>query len=91
MHRDVIASLPPDTQLLGSTPHTSIQGMYVPARLISVLGHPEFTKDLMSELLHTRRHQNLFDEDEFQDAMSRVGNRLDGVVVAKAFLRFLLE
>ena len=65
--------------------------MYVPRRLITVQGHPEFNKDIVTELLETRHEQRIFDDETFEDGMARVGNAQDGVVVAKAFLRFAME
>lgn len=91
MHRDKIDTYPPDVVALGSTPHTEVQGMHVPTRLLTVQGHPEFNQEIMTEILRTRRLQNLFDQPAFEDAMRRVGNAQDGVVVAKACLSFLVE
>ena len=45
----------------------------------------------MTELLETRHRQGIFDDDVYKDGLARVGKDHDGVAVAKAFLRFLLE
>ncbi len=91
MHRDIVETLPAGAELLGFSPRCANQGMYIRNKLITVQGHPEFNEGIVTELLETRRLQGIFDEDMFQEAMTRVGRRHDGVAVGQAFLRFLLE
>ncbi|KAJ5021016.1 class I glutamine amidotransferase [Bipolaris maydis] len=82
MHRDV---------KLGGSPRCLVQGMYKKGRLISLQGHPEFTEPIVSYLVQMRAEQGIFEEEQARDALERVGNHHDGLVIAKAFLRFLLE
>lgn len=93
MHRDhVYPPLPPSSppvHLLGSSPACAIQGMYRPRAFITVQGHPEFTPDVVTELLETRMEQGVFGAGIFEEGMGRVGGANDGVVVAGAWLRFL--
>ena len=91
MHRDIVFDCPRNVELLGSSPRCKVQGMYVKNRLITVQGHPEFSKEIVTELLETRHKQGIFDDEVFKDGLARVGKDHDGVVVAQAFLRFLLE
>lgn len=91
MHRDIVTDLPPDTVNLGSTDRCAIQGMFSPKRFVSVQGHPEFTNEIVSEILEARREAGIFTDEEFKDMMGRVENEHDGVIVAKAFLKFALE
>lgn len=91
MHRDVVYDYPPEVEQLGSSPRCDVQGMYVKNRLITVQGHPEFTEEIVTELLETRHTSGVFDDTMYKEAMNRVGNRHDGVTVAKAFLKFFLE
>ena len=91
MHRDVVASYPSEVEKLGSSPRCDVQGMWAKNRLITVQGHPEFNEQIVRELLESRHKKGIFDDSTFQDAMGRVGNHHDGVVVAAAFLRFLLD
>ena len=65
--------------------------MYIPKRVMTVQGHPEFTEEIMRELLDAAYASGLFDQDLFEDSVRRVDKYQDGVVVAQAFLRFLLE
>lgn len=64
--------------------------MYLPQKFITVQGHPEFTPDIVTELLERRREQGVFGEVIFEEGMGRVRGGHDGVVVAGAWLRFLL-
>jgi hypothetical protein len=91
MHRDIVFYYPPDVEQLGSSPVCSVQGMYAKKRLLTVQGHPEFNSTIMTEILNKRHEIGIFDDMMFQSAMDRVTLRHDGVVVAKAFLRFLLD
>jgi len=65
--------------------------MYVPKRLITVQGHPEFNEEIMKEILETRHELGIFNQEVFEEAYGRADRYQDGVVVAAAFLKFLLE
>jgi len=91
MHRDIVYTYPPDVEQLAYTEKCSVQGMYISKRLITVQGHPEFNEEIVRELLVARHKAGVFDDELFGDAMGRVDKYQDGVVVAKAFLKFLLE
>lgn len=91
MHRDVVDDYPDGVEALAYTEKCSVQGMYVPRRLIAVQGHPEFNEEIMRDLLVARHEQGIFDDELFKDGMGRADKYQDGVVVSMAFLRFLLE
>jgi len=91
MHRDIVYDFPDGTTPLGYSPVCKNQGMYAKDRLITIQGHPEFTEAIMRELLEIRKDQGLWPIEEWQAGMDKVANRHDGVVVAAAFLRFLLD
>lgn len=91
MHRDIVYVYPDHVEHLGHTARCEVQGMYVKHHLITVQGHPEFTGDVVSELLEARHDSGVFDDTLFKDGMSRVRQNHDGVAVAAAFIRFLLE
>jgi hypothetical protein len=65
--------------------------MYVPRRLISVQGHPEFTEEMVREILELRKYGGILGDDIYNDGISRVSNKQDGIAVAQAFLRFLKQ
>ncbi|KAL6719203.1 hypothetical protein ACLMJK_003440 [Lecanora helva] len=92
MHKDLVyhyPSSPSSLEPLGSSDACKVQGMYIPERALSVQGHPEFTEEIVRELLGYRRAQGIFDDRIYEEAMSRVGDNQDGVMVGQAFLRFL--
>ncbi|KAI1211114.1 class I glutamine amidotransferase-like protein [Annulohypoxylon truncatum] len=91
MHRDIVFSLPPGAVQLARTDVCPVQAIYIPKRVITVQGHPEFTADMVREILEMRRYGGILSENVFEDGMRRVNNKHDGVAVARAFLRFLRE
>lgn len=91
MHRDIVYNYPEGVEELAYTAKCSVQSMYAARRLITVQGHPEFNEGIVRELLEARHASGVFDDELFEDAMARVDKYQDGVVVAQAFLKFLLE
>lgn len=97
MHRDIVATLPPTpakqppVQVLASTPKCAIHGMYVPKKLITIQGHPEFNGDVMRKVMDFRREQGIFGDEIYADALARADRKQDGLLIAQAFLRFMLE
>ncbi|KAK5625386.1 hypothetical protein RRF57_001102 [Xylaria bambusicola] len=91
MHRDAVLSFPPGVIQLAHTGVCANQAMYIPGRMISVQGHPEFTEEMVREILEMRKYGGIVTDGTYQDGMNRVANKQDGVEVARAFLRFLHE
>lgn len=91
MHKDIVYELPPSASPLASTAICENQGMYCKNRYITVQGHPEFTKEIEDEIIRTRFELGAFTKEMFEDGMQRLEEHDDGIVVAQAFLRFLLE
>ncbi|KAF2873327.1 class I glutamine amidotransferase-like protein [Massariosphaeria phaeospora] len=91
MHQDIVFECPEGAENLGASPRCLVQGMYKKGKYISVQGHPEFNETIVSILVEMRQEQGVFPDELARDALDRVGNHHDGVAVASAFLRFLLE
>lgn len=91
MHRDEVHAYPPGVVPLAHTPACPTQAMYLPGRMISVQGHPEFTESIVREILQLRHDSGIFSDAVYEDAMARVADKHDGVAIAQAFLRFLRE
>lgn len=91
MHKDIVFEYPKGVENLAYTSKCDVHAMYVPRRLITIQGHPEFTGDIMREILTTRHKLGVFDKETYDEMMGRVDKYQDGVVVSQAFLRFLLE
>lgn len=45
----------------------------------------------MTEIIQSRTKTGVFSEDQARDALSRAGNKHDGVAIGTKFLLFLLE
>lgn len=54
-------------------------------------GHPEFHEEIVAYLVKMRNEQGIFEDEQARDALERVGKKHDGVVISKAFLKFLFE
>ena len=91
MHKDIVHTYPSSVIPLGSSPKCQVQGMYAPSRLITIQAHPEFNEDIVSQILEARHKPGIFDDETFYDAMRRVGNAHDGILVGAAFLDFMVE
>lgn len=89
MHRDAVLTLPPGCVPLASTAVCDIQAMYMPDRMIAVQGHPEFTADMVREILDLRKYGGILNDELYADGIRRVDDRHDGVEIASVFLRFL--
>lgn len=91
MHRDIVFAYPENVEQLAASPRCTTQGMYVKEKLITVQGHPEFNNEIVSEILKSRQAMGIFPDGIYDDGMNRVENKHDGAIVAKAFLKFVME
>ncbi|KAG6006690.1 hypothetical protein E4U21_006765 [Claviceps maximensis] len=91
MHRDIVHSFPPDATPLGSNTFCPVQAMYQPGRYLSVQGHPEFTEDIISEILVNRHGAGIFSDQVYESGMARAPVPHDGVAVGRAILKFIRE
>jgi len=91
MHRDIVYGFPEGVEQLAETAVCQNQGMYCKNRMITVQGHPEFTRDIEEEILKSRVATGIISEAVYKDGMQRLPDHDDGIIVAQAFLRFLLE
>lgn len=91
MHRDIVFESPEGVEDLMYTDKCKVHSMYIAKRLITVQGHPEFNEEIMREILKARHASGLFGKEMYEDTTSRVDRYHDGVLIAQAFLRFLLE
>lgn len=91
MHQDAVLSIPEGCENLGYSPRCGIQGLYRQGSIFTVQAHPEFTQDVMQDLLDSRHESGVFDNDLFNDATARSGMDHDGLRVSRAIWTFLLE
>ncbi|KAK4102772.1 class I glutamine amidotransferase-like protein [Parathielavia hyrcaniae] len=99
MHLDHVVNPPsPDTTDLlpegatvhvwGTTDHTGVQGVYVHRRLFTTQGHMEFDEDHVRRQLAMRVESGSVSRDDADEAAERAHMMHDGLLVAKAVLRF---
>ena len=89
MHHDIVVDFPKEATPLGSNNVCAVQGMYLAGKYITVQGHPEFTEQIISEILESRNAAGIFPDGVYDDGMKRAPRHHDGVAIAKGFIRFL--
>lgn len=90
MHRDILLTHPPGSIPLLATPVCAVQDIYLPGRVLAVQAHPEFSPEVMEEILMVRHQLGVFDAEMFAEAMGRRMGRTEEGRVAGAMLRLLL-
>ncbi|KNG44675.1 hypothetical protein TW65_08600 [Stemphylium lycopersici] len=99
MHLDHVVNPPsPDTTDLipkgtkvhvwGTSEHTGVQGVYIQKRLFTTQGHMEFDEKLVKRQLQMRVDSGSVDKKDANGAAERADWMHDGLLVAKAVLRF---
>jgi GMP synthase-like glutamine amidotransferase len=95
MHRDHVPSVPPEFHLLGSTPVSFNQGMarfhntamsstsfsLTDIHILTVQGHPEFTKSISSAIIEARSASGILSTETVEDARRRADRGDDGVAL----------
>ncbi|KAK9463072.1 class I glutamine amidotransferase-like protein [Lipomyces oligophaga] len=89
MHRDHVAKAPAGVCVFACTDKSPIQGMYVPDKLLTLQGHPEFDSDVAESLVDLRVRTGAITGSEALDALRRSRLPNHGEVVGKAVVRFL--
>jgi hypothetical protein len=64
--------------------------MFLPRRVLSLQGHPEFNEDIVREILEKKRRTGGIEAAEYRDGLDRVSRRHDGLLVGGVLLKFLL-
>lgn len=72
MHRDIVYDYPKGVIDLGYSPICRVQGMYIPDKLLTVQGHPEFNQEIMEEIIATRHATGIFDDEAYEKHMKKV-------------------
>lgn len=89
MHRDIVFSNPEGAENLAENNICTTQGFVISGKAITVQGHPEFTGDIVSEILELRHDTGVFTDEDYTSGVSRAKIEHDGVRIAQAFLRFM--
>lgn len=89
MHQDIVEEFPAGAIPLAGNEKCAVQAMYSPGKYITVQGHPEFTGEIVTEVVTNRRVAGVFNDEMADDALKRAVIPHDGVAIARAFLKFL--
>ena len=71
-----------------TTDHTEVQGVYIQQRLFTSQGHMEFNERYVKRQLEMRVDAGSVEKNDADEAAERADWMHDGLVVAKAILRF---
>ncbi|KAI9596079.1 class I glutamine amidotransferase-like protein [Syncephalis fuscata] len=91
VHKDHVAALPPQFELLGTTSISSSQIMWKPHQIFSVQAHPEFSTTLVKDLLEIRHQRGIIDNATAERGLSKVGLEDDGDWIGGKILKFMLH
>jgi len=82
--------LPPGTKvhIWGTSGHTGVQGCYIRDRLFTSQGHMEFNEQMVKRQLEKRVESGALAKEEADEASERAHWKHDGLLVAKAVVRF---
>lgn len=91
MHRDLVFETPEGCVNLGFSGPCSVQGLYMPKRLISIQAHPEFNEYIMTQVLKARHDSGVFNDELYKSGSSRAAKEHDGELLARRFIQFIVE
>lgn len=72
----------------GTSDHTGVQGCYLKKRLFTTQGHMEFDETMVKRQLDMRVKAGTLEEKNANEATERADWMHDGLLVAKAVIRF---
>ncbi|KAK7202797.1 class I glutamine amidotransferase-like protein [Myxozyma melibiosi] len=73
MHSDHVTVLPKGVHVFASSPKSPVQGMYVPRKILTFQGHPEFNAEVAEALVDRVIRNGGLTDEQAQDALGRVG------------------
>ncbi len=88
-HKDQVAELPDDAQVYLSSSFCPIGGFTMSDQVITVQGHPEFTKPYSEALMNYRREQ--LGEDTYAQGVASLGGTLDARTAMAWMLNFAVD
>ena len=90
MHRDIISSNPEGAVNLAENNICTTQGFIIPGKAITVQGHPEFTDDIIRDIVDVREERGIMDTETASDARERAKRAHDGTgIIGRAMWRIL--
>ena len=84
MHQDIVEELPLDWTNLAESEKCKSQFAIYKNRYLCLQGHPEFTRDMIQEILNVRKHL-------FSQEYKTILNNLNNLVNSDIIVRFIVE
>ncbi|OLL23667.1 putative glutamine amidotransferase-like protein isoform B [Neolecta irregularis DAH-3] len=88
MHRDVVIKPPADAIIIARN-EKGIHGLLVPDRVLSLQGHPEFTKEIEIEIIDSREKSGVFSSVAASNGRMRAALDYDRYDFARAAINFI--
>lgn len=89
-HQDIVSEVPEGFTNLGSSERTECQGIYKKGKALTFQGHPEFLKDLVSDVLETKYKNGQVPAPLYNDyALGLQNNDHDGTKIGKVIVNFI--
>ena len=88
-HQDQVSQLPEGAQILLSSDYCPIGGFQVGDKILTIQGHPEFTKDYLKALIESRTER--IGHDKAQQAIDSLNDTTQSDVAALWILNFLKQ
>ncbi|KAK9452146.1 class I glutamine amidotransferase-like protein [Limtongia smithiae] len=89
MHRDHVSRAPVGVEVFASSETSPVQGMYVPDKLLTFQGHPEFDEAIVSTMVAEMRRRGAVNNEDAVDALARAAEANHSDMVGRAVVRFL--
>lgn len=89
MHRDIVLDIPEGTQLVAYNDVCEIQGLYIPHRLITFQGHPEYDGQTVRDIVDVRESLGVFSKEYAEECRAHSKFPQDGPHIARRFLQDL--
>ncbi|KAK7420386.1 hypothetical protein QQX98_002809 [Neonectria punicea] len=91
VHQDAVVNTPPGVEAIGRSARCGVQIAYQPGRVLSFQGHPEFNDFITAHEIDERYRKGKLNDEEFNEAMSRVELDHDGSLIARVLWGHLLS
>jgi len=88
-HQDQVQEPPPDAEIIAQSDFCPIAGMTLGQHILTLQGHPEFTKDYARDLLGVRRE--VLGESLYQAGLASLAEDVHQLEVARLILDFLFD
>lgn len=89
-HQDEVCELPIGAQVIAFSDQTNVEAFIIGDHILGIQGHPEYTKDILYEIVDRLAHNNFIDENFAYEVKANIeGAEADRVFWEKACKAFL--